>query len=159
MPTPPTGSCPAVDCWANVVLQGHVLASAFRDSAVLSMVGVEHQQPIAARAVRVDHAQVHPLRQHPPLLQLQLGHLETGCNAQEIPSSGTDAAVACILVVCSNAPHSVVVASTPPFAWLYEQAGHVSRSRASLWEKPELVGRGTAGVTKAKQEDRRIVQQ
>jgi hypothetical protein len=41
-----------------------------------------------------------------------------------------DAAVVCTLAVRSNAPHSMVVASTPPFARLHEQTGCYPH----LWE-------------------------
>ncbi len=104
------------------------------------MVGVEHQQRTAAHAVKMD-ARAHPLRQHPPLRQLD--HLGTGRNAPETPSAGMDAAVACIPAVCSNAPHSVAVSSSPTFARPYEQPGHVSRSRVSIGDGGIFAGWGS----------------
>ena len=117
---------------AKVVLRGHVLSLVFQGSAVLSMVGVEHHQLIAALLLKwTMHDYTHSTNTH-FLLQLKRGHLGTGRNAPETPCAGMDAAVVCNRMVCSNAPHSVAVSLSPQFAWLYEQAGCVSRSRASL---------------------------
>jgi len=61
---------------------------------------------------------------------LGVGHLETGRSAPQTPSAGMDAAVVRTPAVRSNAPHSMVVASTPPFARLHEQTGCYPH----LWE-------------------------
>jgi hypothetical protein len=49
----------------NAVLEGRALALVFRDSAVLNMAGVEHQQPIAAHAVKMDARAPRALRVQP----------------------------------------------------------------------------------------------
>jgi hypothetical protein len=71
-----------------VVPQGHAPASAFRDSAVLNMAGVEHQQPIAAHAVKMD------------ALAPAHRYSETGRNAPRTPSAEMDAAAVCTPAVC-----------------------------------------------------------
>ena len=67
---------------------------------------------------------------------LDLDHLErlgTGHNAPETPRAEMDAAaVVCTPAVCPNVPLSVA-ASTPTFAWLYEQAG--ASPLLKLWER------------------------
>ena len=82
------------------------------------MGGAEHQQPIAAHAVKMDAlAPAHRCS-------------ETGRNAPRTPCVEMDAAVLCSQAVCSNALRSVVVALTPQFARLYEQAGYFILTRS-----------------------------
>ncbi len=64
---PPVAEAPphAQPRQTNAVLEGRALALVFRDSAVLNMAGVEHQQPIAAHAVKMDARAPRALRVQP----------------------------------------------------------------------------------------------
>ena len=64
---PPVAEAPphAQPRQTNAVLEGRALALVFRDSAVLNMAGVEHQQPIAAHSVKMDARAPRALRVQP----------------------------------------------------------------------------------------------